>query len=66
MGTDVIFSFWDYMFGTIHVPKVREELTVGLGESDYQNIWQLYYVPFLQAYKLVSKSLGKVASAKAN
>ena len=62
----LIFSFWDYMFGTIYVPKVREELTIGLGESDYQNIWQLYYLPFLQAYKRVSKSLNRVANARAN
>merc|ERR1739838_972633 len=58
----LIFSFWDYMFGTIYVPKVREELTIGLGESDYHNIWQLYYVPFLQAYKQVSKSLNRLAN----
>ena len=58
----LIFSFWDYIFGTIYVPKVREELTIGLGESDYHNIWQLYYVPFLQAYKQVSKSLNRLAN----
>ncbi len=52
----LIFSFWDYIFGTIYVPKGREELTMGLGESDYENIWQLYSLPFVQAYKQLSKS----------
>ena len=40
-------SFWDYLFGTIYVPKVREELSVGVAEKDYDNIWQLYYLPFI-------------------
>lgn len=52
-----IFSFWDYLFGTLYVPKIREEFTVGLvDQRDYDSIWQLYHSPFVQASKRVAKS----------
>ena len=50
----LIFSFWDYLFGTIYVPaQGREYFAVGVKERDYDNIWQLYYSPFVQAYKQI-------------
>ncbi|MGK7925604.1 MAG: sterol desaturase family protein [Spirulina sp.] len=50
----VIFSFWDYLFGTIYIPTQREQLTVGIpGERDYKSIWQLYYQPCGRAWKIL-------------
>lgn len=62
----VMFCLWDYLFGTIYVPKVREYFAVGIEQKDYDNIWQLYYSPFVQAYKLVAKSLVRVANVRTN
>lgn len=53
----LIFSFWDYLFGTIYVPKVREKFGVGIEQKDFENIWQLYYSPFVEAYKQIAKFL---------
>lgn len=44
-----IFSFWDWMFGTIYVPEKREELTYGIGggeDAAYQSPAQVYILPF--------------------
>jgi len=62
----VIFSFWDYLFGTIYIPKVQEYFAVGVEQKDYENIWQLYFDPFVQAYRKVTKSLAQVAKANIN
>ena len=62
----LIFSFWDYLLGTIYVPKVREYFAVGIAQKDYENIWQLYLDPFVQAYTRVTKSLSQVARVKIN
>ncbi len=53
----IIFSFWDYLFGTIYVPKDREYFAFGIEQKDYDNIWQLYFDPFVQAYSKVTKYL---------
>ena len=55
----LIFSFWDYLFGTIYVPTQPEVLSVGIpGERDYENIWQLYCQPFAKAYAKIEIALG--------
>ncbi|MBP0016991.1 MAG: sterol desaturase family protein [Cyanobacteria bacterium SBLK] len=52
-----VFSFWDYLFGTLYVPTQREQLIVGIpGERDYENIWQLYFQPFTKAWKKLHHS----------
>ena len=54
----LIFSFWDYLFGTIYIPTQRELLSVGIaGEADYENIWQLYSQPFAKAYERIERAL---------
>ena len=45
------FTFWDRLFGTLHMPQdhEREGLVLGLGdgeERDFQSVWQLYATPF--------------------
>ncbi|NEQ36269.1 MAG: sterol desaturase family protein [Okeania sp. SIO3I5] len=56
----LIFSFWDYLFGTLYVPKVREYFAVGIEQKDYDNIWQLYFDPFVQAYRKVTNFLTQI------
>lgn len=43
-----LFSFWDYMFDTIYVPKRREHLKLGIGVQgrEFNTLWRLYAVPF--------------------
>ncbi|MEM9541806.1 MAG: sterol desaturase family protein [Cyanobacteria bacterium P01_E01_bin.42] len=52
-----VFSFWDYLFGTLYVPTEREQLAIGIpGERDYDNIWQLYFQPFAKAWNALKNT----------
>lgn len=44
-----LFGLWDWMFGTIHVPKRDEPFRLGLpsGSGEYKSIRQLYCAPFV-------------------
>lgn len=50
-----IFSVWDWMFGTIYVPKEREDVVFGIGEPSegYDTVPKLYIGPFIRAYSLM-------------
>lgn len=53
----VIFSFWDWLFGTIYIPKHKENLSLGLANdppSDYDSLLKLYWGPFGRIYKSVA------------
>lgn len=47
----VTFAFWDWMFGTLYVPRRREELRFGLGPEEppqvHPTLWKAYAEPFL-------------------
>lgn len=46
-------ALWDWMFGTLYVPRQREELVFGTAdgtEKDYSGVWQLYWLPVRQAF----------------
>lgn len=48
----VIFAVWDWMLGTLYVPREREKLVFGLygGEDvEYQTIKSLYVLPLVKA-----------------
>lgn len=51
-----IFSFWDKLFGTLYVPEVKEELTLGIGPEteEYNSVWNLYTLPFKKNWRRVS------------
>lgn len=57
-----IFSFWDSLFGSLYVPKEKEELTFGLGEGrqediQYRSVARLYFLPFKKAaLRLIKRS----------
>lgn len=45
-----MFAIWDWVFGTLYVPKERETLALGLGDPaaarDYDGVIALYLTPF--------------------
>jgi creatinine amidohydrolase/Fe(II)-dependent formamide hydrolase-like protein/sterol desaturase/sphingolipid hydroxylase (fatty acid hydroxylase superfamily) len=47
-----ILSIWDGMFGTLYVPKEKEEITFGLNKEgehkQYSSLTKLYFLPFLR------------------
>ena len=45
-----VFALWDWMFGTLHVPKKYEEFAIGLGEegNPHDSVWRAYWVPVRQ------------------
>jgi sterol desaturase/sphingolipid hydroxylase (fatty acid hydroxylase superfamily) len=43
-----IFAIWDWMAGTLYVPKHKEELTFGLADNEhleYSGVTRLYFLP---------------------
>lgn len=57
-----IFAIWDWMFGTLYVPKAKEELTFGIGNAQGELISQPYLTlrdallgPFGEVWEEVSK-----------
>lgn len=48
-----IFSFWDWIAGTLYAPKEKEEITYGLGTEEDGGAWHsvgaLYFRPFRQS-----------------
>jgi sterol desaturase/sphingolipid hydroxylase (fatty acid hydroxylase superfamily) len=51
----LIFSIWDYLAGTLYVPKEPETFSVGLVEEEFNNVWQLYFSPFSRVTKIVGR-----------
>ena len=50
------FSFWDRMFGTIYVPKEREEFPMGLGDGTdgtWHDLRTMYVRPVVAAANLL-------------
>jgi len=46
----VSFSVWDWLFGTLYIPRQREQLTFGLeaGASQaHPSLWKVYTEPFI-------------------
>ncbi len=46
-----MFAVWDWMAGTLYVPREREELTAGLPDGEdreYGTVRQLYLLPFVK------------------
>ena len=45
-----VFAFWDWMFGTLYVPKEKEELQFGIGNGEDEHFHspsKVYILPFL-------------------
>lgn len=57
-----MFAFWDYMFGSLYIPKERENVEFGIGngeEKEYSSVLRLYFLPFAKAYRGIT---GRVES----
>ncbi|MCI0390234.1 MAG: sterol desaturase family protein [Acidobacteria bacterium] len=59
----LVFSFWDYLAGTLYVPKGKEEFNWGLSSQEhlaYNSVWNLYAVPIKKVAALIRRK--KVAA----
>lgn len=46
------FALWDWMWGTLYVPKMREKIHYGVpgtDPNDFLTVWKLYAMPFVKA-----------------
>jgi sterol desaturase/sphingolipid hydroxylase (fatty acid hydroxylase superfamily) len=49
-----ILLIWDWLFGTLYIPKEREAINFGLYKDEhleYDGVWQLYALPFKKIAK---------------
>jgi len=50
-----LFAFWDYLGGTLYVPKDLEKLKYGISNNEhveFNSLWTLYILPFKKAFAL--------------
>lgn len=50
----LIFSFWDWMFGTLYVPKQYEKIEFGIRKSEknpFRSVWEIYVMPFVWSFR---------------
>jgi sterol desaturase/sphingolipid hydroxylase (fatty acid hydroxylase superfamily) len=52
-----IFALWDWMFGTLYVPRGRETLIYGLGDvrREHATVWAAYVDPLKGAARVVGR-----------
>jgi sterol desaturase/sphingolipid hydroxylase (fatty acid hydroxylase superfamily) len=59
-----VFALWDWMFGSLYVPRGREELAFGLAEGQpHATLVEAYLEPFAGARRQVTASLRRGADA---
>ena len=61
----LMFSLWDWIAGTLYVPRGRETFRLGLSgreHEEYDSLWRLYSLPFVKAAALLK---GRPAPAPA-
>jgi len=63
-----VFSFWDWIFGTLYIPKEREHLVFGLADETGQRIEQLHPTlksavlrPFADSYEAARERLPRAS-----
>lgn len=55
----LIFSVWDWMFGTLYVPRGYEKLSFGLSRANpnpFNSVAEIYMHPFRNAWRIVRGS----------
>jgi sterol desaturase/sphingolipid hydroxylase (fatty acid hydroxylase superfamily) len=54
-----IFGFWDYLNGTLYIPKKKENLIYGLpaesNPKDFTNIFRIFFLPFKKVALLLNR-----------
>jgi sterol desaturase/sphingolipid hydroxylase (fatty acid hydroxylase superfamily) len=57
------FAIWDWMFGSLYIPKHRERFAIGLGEANpHTTLTRAYYLPVVEALRQVAiqcRSIGR-------
>ncbi len=49
-----MFALWDWLFGTLYIPKERETFAVGLGEANpHASLARAYYVPIVEMIRQI-------------
>jgi sterol desaturase/sphingolipid hydroxylase (fatty acid hydroxylase superfamily) len=54
----LMLSLWDWIAGTLYVPRKREQIALGLSDrehEEYDSLWRLYSLPFVKASALLSE-----------
>ncbi len=57
-----IFSIWDYWFGTLYVPRRKEQFCLGLTDNkhqQYNTVPKLYLLPFVKSLKQMGRMLNQ-------
>lgn len=60
----LLFSVWDWMFGTLAVPQPGQHFTFGLADNEddeYQSLTRLHVVPVMKIWALARKWLNQKA-----
>lgn len=58
----LIFSFWDRLFGTLYLPKEKEDIVFGINEKQpnpYSSVKEMYMKPFIECRDLLRARLRK-------
>jgi sterol desaturase/sphingolipid hydroxylase (fatty acid hydroxylase superfamily) len=53
-----IFAIWDYLFGSLYIPKEKETIEFGIGNGEehlYSSPLRLYLLPFKRALAILTK-----------
>lgn len=53
----LVFAFWDWMFGTLYVPKGFEKLSFGINRAEpnpFASVRELYLKPFANAWEIIA------------
>lgn len=61
-----VFTFWDWLFGTLYQPEGREDFEVGIAAEDtaeLQTVGELYLTPVRKALRLIG--IGRAGEAAA-
>lgn len=58
MNFGEMFALWDWIFGTLYIPKGKEEFAIGLGEANpHQTLARAYWVPLVEVWFALRKRL---------
>ena len=59
-------AIWDWIFGTLHLPREREHFRIGLSdgtEAEYDSLARLYGLPFEKVYQMFASKLKRTRGA---
>lgn len=61
-----VLAIWDWMFGTLYVPRARESVAFGLGDREgnrlaqrHDSLWAAMVVPVRDSLRQIGKALGR-------